>query len=104
VPWGLLPPSSAVVTDVGSGVNLPAGTYDVATTTYHSTTGAESNLSATTTVTITAGERIQIVITPTQAEASLYTHVRVYLRQQSTQSRFYLVSSLGTGGNITMPA
>jgi len=104
VPWGLLPPSSAVVTDVGSGVNLPAGDYDVATTTYHSTTGAESSLSATTTVTISAGERIQIVITPTQAEASLYTHVRVYLRQQSTQARLYLVSSLGTNGNIAMPA
>jgi len=107
VPWGLLPPAgtSVAITAVAGGVNLPAGTYDVVLTSYHSTTGGESNYSTTTTtLTTVAGERISVVITPTNAEATLYTHVRVYLRRQASQSRFYLVDSLGTGGNITMPA
>ena len=104
VPWGLSPIASVAITAVGSGVSLPADTYDVAITSYHSTTGAESNLSATTTLTTTAGQRISVVITPTAAEASLYTHFRVYLRRQSTQARYYLVSSLGTGGNNAISA
>lgn len=106
VPWGLSPPASGsvAITAVGSGVNLPANTYEVVLTSYHSLTGGESNYSSTTTtVTTNAGERISVVITPTQPESTLYTHVRVYLRQPSSQSRFYLVSSLGSGGNITMP-
>lgn len=103
VPWGLLPVATVAASAASSGTSLPAGTYDVALTSYHSTTGAESNLSGTLTVTITAGQRLKVDVTATTAEASLYTHIRLYLRQQSTQSRLYLVSSLGTGGNITMP-
>lgn len=106
VPWGLSPlaAGSVAITAAASGTSLPADTYDIALTTYNSTTGAESSLSATTTLTTTAGQRISIVVTPTNPEATLNTHFRVYLRQPSTQARFYLVSSLGTGGNITMPA
>lgn len=103
VPWGLSPIGTVAVTAVAGGASLPTGeTYDVAITSYHSTTGAESSLSASIAVTPTAGQRIQVTITPTAAESALYTHWRVYLRRRSTQSRLYLVSSLGTGGNIAI--
>jgi hypothetical protein len=103
VPWGLSPIGTVAVTAVAGGASLPTGeTYDVAITSYHSTTGAESSLSASIAVTPTAGQRIQVTITPTAAESALYTNWRVYLRRRSTQSRLYLVSSLGTGGNIAI--
>lgn len=109
VPWGLSPlaaGSVAITKDASGTPVLPSGNYDVALTTYNSTTGAESSLSATTAITsvVSGTDRIKIVVTPTNPEATLYTHFRVYLRQPSTQARFYLVSSLGTGGNVTMPA
>lgn len=106
VPWGLTPLAtiSITVNTPGGTTSLPAGTYDVAITSYNSTTGAESSLSATTTVTTAANDRISVAVTPTAAESALYTHFRVYLRQTSTQARFYLVSSLGTGGNNALTA
>ncbi len=99
-------PGTVVATLSLSATAFPAAVSGTATanaiTSYHSTTGAESSLSASIAVTPTAGQRIQVTITPTAAESALYTNWRVYLRRRSTQSRLYLVSSLGTGGNIAI--
>ena len=101
VPWGLSPITTISISATGSGVNsMPVGTYDVGLTSYNSLTGAESSLSPITTVTLTANQRISVSITPTAAESAKYTGWRIYLRQQSTQSRLYLVATLGTGGTL----
>lgn len=100
VPWGLLPIATTSVTAVSSGTLLPADTYDVAVTSYHSSTGGESSIGTAAVVTTTVGQRLSISITPTSAETAQYTHWRVYLRRRSTQAKLYLVSSLGVGGDI----
>lgn len=96
-------------TNVATGSSsMPAETYDVVTTTYDSATGAESSSSPVQTVTLAANERIRVIVTPSAAESARYSHWRVYLRRQTTQSNKFRVlvmedlagASLVTDGNI----
>lgn len=102
VPWGLLPivTVSVAAATPGGSTNLPADTYDVALTSYREDTGGESSIGTAATVTTVANQTITVTITPTAAETAQYSHWRVYLRRRSTQAKLYLVSSLGTLGDI----
>lgn len=96
VPFGLSPIATVAVTaQSGGSSSMPLETYDIAVTSYNSSTGAESSASASTSVTTAgANDRIRVVITPTAAESAQYTHWRIYLRRQSTQAKLYLVTTL----------
>ena len=110
VPWGLSPMATWATADNGSGSSsMPNETYDVTITSYHSTTGGESSSATIKTQTLTSSNhRIEVSITPTSAESAQYTHWRVYIRRQTTQSSLYQVltfensggSSIVTDGNI----
>lgn len=102
VPWGLTPIASSSVTNVSGGSSLPADTYDVAITSYHSSTGGESSVNTAAVVTTTTNQRIRVQITPTAAESAQYTHWRIYLRRRSTQSRLYLVTTVKNSGGSSI--
>lgn len=98
----------AVANVITGSAGMPAETYDVVTTTYDSATGAESSSSPVQSVTLAAGERIRVTVTPSAGESARYSHWRVYLRRQTTQSNKFRVlvmedvagASLVTDGNI----
>lgn len=109
--WGASPIGTISVTAAGSGSSsMPAGTYTIYVTSYNETTGAESSPSAANEVTITAGQRIRVQITPTSQEELDYTHWRIYMQRQDTQATAYRVlvvedsggSNLATDGDITL--
>lgn len=104
VPWGLSPLATWAPTDAATGTSsMPAETYDIALTTYHSTTGGESSASASVSVTLSApSRRILLTITPTSAESAQYTHWRAYLRRQTTQSVLYQVLSFENSGGTSI--
>jgi hypothetical protein len=88
--------------------SMPAETYDVVVTTYDSATGAESSSSPVQSVTLGANERIRVTATISAAETARYSHWRVYLRRQTTQSNLFRVlvledvggSGIVSDGNI----
>ncbi len=97
--FGLDHLSTISVTAATTGsASMPAETYDVATTTYDSATGAESSSSPVQSVTLTAGQRIQVTVTVSANETARYSHWRIYLRRQTTQSQLFRVLSLENSG------
>lgn len=100
VPFGLSPIATVAVTaQTGGSASMPLEAYDVAVTSYNSSTGSESSASASASVTTAgANDRIRVVITPTSAETAQYTHWRIYLRRQSTQTRLYKVTAVEDSG------
>jgi hypothetical protein len=103
VPWGLSPIATVAVSATGSGSSsMPAETYDVAVTSYNSTSGGESSANASVSVTLTANQRIKVDITPTSAESAQYSHWRVYLRRQTTQAVLYQVQTFENSGGTTI--
>ena len=102
--FGLEPVATIAVTAQGSGSSsMPAEAYGVAITSYDSATGAESSRSAIASVTLTANQRVRVVITPTAAETAQYTHWRIYLRRDTTQTQPFkvLVTEDAGGANIS---
>lgn len=84
---------------LGGTSAMPTDTYDLAITTFDATTGRESNLSATQSVTTTVTtDRITVTISPTAAEIAQNPSWRVYLRRTSTQSVLYQVQRLENSG------
>ena len=112
VPWGLSPIASWVTaenTAITGGNSMPAETYDVTVTSYNSTSGGESSSSTLKTVTLGgANRRISVTISPSSAETAQYTHWRIFIRRQTTQSKLYKVltfenvagADIVTDGNI----
>lgn len=96
--------SVAITNQSGGSSSMPAETYDVVTTTYDSATGAESSSTAVTSVTLGANERIRVVITPTASESARYSHWRVYIRRQTTQSNLFRVLTLENVGGTNIVA
>ena len=103
-PWGLSPITTWAPTATGSGSSsMPDETYDVAATSYHSTTGGESSRATSVAVSMGgANRRIEVTITPSASESAQYSHWRVYLRRQTTQSALYLVTTLENSGGTTI--
>lgn len=104
-PWGLSPLATWTAAGAASGINaMPNETYDVAVTTYDSTTGAESAIGTYQSVAIGgSSRRLKIDITPTSTESATYSHWRVYLRRQTTQADLYKVSTLyNVGGTVAL--
>lgn len=108
-PFGLSPVAVVAVSNqAGGSAGMPAEEYRVTITSYDSNSGEESSSLSSTTVTLVAGERIRVIITPTSAETAQYSHWRVYLQRQTTQARAYRVlvledvggSNIVTDGNI----
>jgi hypothetical protein len=102
--FGLDHIATIATSNQGSGSSsMPAETYDVVTTTYDSATGAESSASPIATVTLAASERIRVIITPTAGESARYSHWRIYIRRQTTQTKQFraLVIEDAAGANIT---
>jgi hypothetical protein len=101
--FGLDHIGNVVASNQATGTSaMPAETYDVQTTTYDSATGAESSSSPVQSVTLGANERIRVIITPTAGESARYTHWRIYIRRQTTQSNLFrvLVTEDAAGANI----
>ncbi len=90
--------SIAATNQAGGSATMPAETYDVQTTTYDSATGSESSTSPIQTVTLAAGERIRVIISPSSGESAQHTHWRVYIRRQTTQSNLFRVLVLEDNG------
>jgi hypothetical protein len=103
VPWGLSPIATWSTADNGSGSSsMPNETYDVTITSYNSTTGGESSASTTKTQALaSSNHRLEISITPTSSESAQYTHWRVYIRRQTTQTQLYQVLTLENSGGTT---
>jgi hypothetical protein len=102
-PFGLEPIATVAVAAAATGsASMPAETYDIAVTTYDDDCGEESSSSTPASVTLAAGERIKIDITPTAAESAQYPYWRVYLRRQTTQASLYrvLVLENAAGANV----
>jgi hypothetical protein len=106
VPFGLSPIASVAITaQSGGSSSMPLETYDIAITSYHEDTGAESSSSTAVAVTTAgANDRIRVVISPTAAETAQYTHWRIYLRRQSTQAKLYRVLALEDNGGSAITA
>jgi len=110
--WGLTPYATWALSNDGTGSSaMPNETYDVAITTYNTTTGAESSLATYQSGTPGgSNRRLKVTISPTSAEIARYPHWRVYLRRTTTQASFYQVltfedaagASLVTDGNIAV--
>ena len=103
VPWGLSPIATWATADNGSGSSsMPNETYDVTITSYNSTSGGESSSATLKTQALaSSNHRIEVSITPTSAESAQYTHWRVYIRRQTTQSKLYQVLTLENSGGTT---
>mgnify|MGYP003345034072 CR=1 FL=1 len=103
VPWGLSPINTWTSAHTGGGaMSMPNGTYEVCITSYNATSGAESSASNTESQTVTTNDRIYLTINPTAAESAQYSHWRIYLRRTSTQSQYYLVTTLKTSAGATI--
>lgn len=93
--FGIAQPASGAWSAVAaaSGVSLPAGDYRLVITYVNSSTGHEGPQSDPKSVTITAGQRIQVTL-PSVATVgdSQVDYARIYLEQSGTRNDFFLVA------------
>lgn len=82
------PPDAPVASAIAAG-NMPEGTFDLLLTYYNSVSGTESPLGPTITVSVAAGEKLDVSWNaPVDPQV---THVRIYLRWQEAGDTFYRV-------------
>lgn len=92
-------PSAPTLAASGSGNTLTASDYQVATTFYDSATGFESNIgTASSTVTVGSGQRIDVTGIASSADNAFIDKVRVYLKDITNDGDwiFWDEISLGT--------
>ncbi len=102
-PFGLSPIATVAVAAAATGsAGMPAETYSISVTSYDDDPDEESSSSTPASVTLLAGERIKIDITPTASETAQYPYWRVYLRRNTTQSNLLRVLVLENVGGTTI--
>lgn len=92
---GQAPPGAPSAAVSGSGNTLPAGDYQVAITFYSSTYGFETNIgTASSTVTVASGERIDVTSIPTSAANAFIDSKRVYVKDITNNSDWLFWSEI----------
>lgn len=87
--------TAVTVAASGSGNTLTASDYQVAFTYYASSIGFESNLSvASSTVTVTSGEQIDVSAIPTTASNSLIDKKRIYVKDVTNEGAWLFWSEI----------
>lgn len=93
-------PSAVTVATSGAGYSLPASVYSVQITFYASSTGYEGMPSSpSNTVTVTAGQRIDISGIPTTAENTFIDKVRIYAKRTG-QVDYFFYKEIPIGGSV----
>jgi hypothetical protein len=101
--FGLSTIGTISVSNVATGsASMPAETYNVGVTAFNLSTGDESNISASVSVTLTANQRIRVQITPSASETAQYEYWRVYLQRTTTQAQKYKVLVLENSGGTNI--
>lgn len=100
VDWGVAP--WTITSAVGGAAGAMTGDYDLVVTLFNAQTGAESEISAVTSVTGLASEKLDITL-PSKAVGETHFYARVYIRKPDEGPGLYRVLA-GTGytGGTTM--
>jgi hypothetical protein len=100
VTWGVSPATINGLADGGAG-NM-TGDYDIAITAFNTQTGAESNLSDVSSITLGATRQLNVTVNAV-AVGLTHMHFRIYIRKPAEGPGFYRVLA-GTGyvGGTTM--
>ena len=91
-------PTAPTVAASGSGQTLTASDYQVAVTFYSSTTGFETNIgAASSTVTVSSGQQIDVSAIPSTANNGTIDKVRIYLKDVTNNSNYLFWAELDLG-------